>query len=78
MPCLLVNVGQPRSAGLFTYTFNDMVNTAVCDSDTPVELAKIVPMKQLFFFCTAPRNAQVLIVFINVESQLLLDSMFQK
>lgn len=53
MPCLLVNVGKPRFGGLFTYAFNDMVNATVCESDTQIESAKIVPVKQPFF-CTAP------------------------
>lgn len=54
-----------------------MVNATVCVSDTQIKLAKIVPAKQTFL-CTDPRNTLVFKVFINLETQLLLDFTFQK
>lgn len=74
---LLVNVGKPGFGGLFTYASNYMVNATVCVSDTQIKLAKIVPAKQTFL-CTDPRNTLVFKVFINLETQLLLDFTFQK
>ena len=53
MPCLLVNVGKPRFGGMFTSTFNDMANATVCESDTRMDSAKVVLVRQPFF-CTTP------------------------